>query len=98
MASLKPFKYNKITNDEPISLIDGCYVEMVRKNVIPKNLIPFANDWGGNFFCLNKFDNSIVFYTTDSFRSDYPMNKNHELSQRKLACSFNEFMSGLIEE
>lgn len=98
LASFKPFKYNKLTDNKPLSLIDGCYHEMVKKNVIPQNLIPFGNDWGGNYFCLNKDDNSVVFYTTDSFRPDLSMSENHVLSQKKLASSFKEFIDGLITE
>ncbi|HDR2520356.1 TPA: SMI1/KNR4 family protein, partial [Enterobacter ludwigii] len=53
VAGFKPFVYNTQTNDDPRSLIDGCYISMLDREVIPRNLLPFANDWGGNFFCLN---------------------------------------------
>lgn len=47
MAAFKPFVNNGQTNDDPRSLIDGSYISMVDRQVIPKNLLPFANDWGG---------------------------------------------------
>lgn len=31
IAAFKPFKYHKMTNNNPSSLIDGCYNEMIRK-------------------------------------------------------------------
>lgn len=49
VAAFKPFVNNGQTNDDPRSLIDGCYISMVDRQVIPKNLLPFANDWGGEF-------------------------------------------------
>lgn len=98
IAAFKPFKYHKMTNDNPNSLIDGCYNEMIRKNVIPSNIIPFGNDWGGNFFCLNKDDDSVIFYATDSFDPEISMSKNHEILQKKLTSSFEEFINGLVEE
>lgn len=98
IAFLKPFRYNKLTNNAPKSLIDGSYWEMRRKNVIPENLLPFACDWGGNFFCLDKNDDRVVFYMTDSFDLEISMEKNHQLMQRKLALSFKEFMDNLVTE
>ncbi len=98
IAIMKPFKYNKQSSDNPVSLIDGCYHAMVERNVIPPNLIPFGNDWGGNYFCLNKNDGSIVFYATDSFDSDSSIELNHQKLQKKLAVSFKEFMAALVEE
>jgi SMI1 / KNR4 family. len=98
IAFLKPIKYNKLTNDDPKSLIDGCYHEMITKNVIPINIIPFGNDWCGNYFCLNKNDGSVIFYATDSFDPNLSMDKNHALVQKKLASSFKEFMDKLVTE
>lgn len=98
VAAFKPFKYNKLNNNNPSTLIDGCYSEMVSKNVIPSNIIPFGNDWGGNFFCLNKDDNSVVFYATDSFDPDVSMSENHRKLQKKLSSSFEDFIDGLVLE
>lgn len=98
IAVFKSFKYHKVSDNGSKSLIDGCYNEMTNKNVIPENLIPFANDWGGNFFCLDKNDNGIVFYAIDSFDPDLSLIDNHRVLQKKISPSFEDFMSNLVEE
>lgn len=98
VAGFKPFVYNTQTNDDPRSLIDGCYISMLDREVIPKNLLPFANDWGGNFFCLNLDNYSIVYFATDSFDKDLTMQENHIKLQRYLTNSFSHFVEGLVTE
>ncbi|EOY8403761.1 SMI1/KNR4 family protein [Enterobacter asburiae] len=98
MAAFKPFAYNSQTNNAPESLIDGCYISMVDREVIPKNLLPFANDWGGNFFCLDLDNYSIVYFATDSFDEDLTMQENHRKLQRYLTNSFANFVNGLVAE
>ena len=46
MAAFKP-----ITGGD--STLLSTYQLMLKKQVLPAHLLPFANDWGGNFFCLN---------------------------------------------
>ncbi|ELY2043289.1 TPA: SMI1/KNR4 family protein [Enterobacter ludwigii] len=98
VAGFKPFVYNTQTNDDPRSLIDGCYISMLDREVIPRNLLPFANDWGGNFFCLNLDYYSIVYFATDSFDKDLTMQENHIKLQRYLTNSFSHFVEGLVTE
>ncbi|MEB5961253.1 SMI1/KNR4 family protein [Enterobacter sichuanensis] len=98
VAGFKPFIYNSQTNDDPRSLIDGCYVSMLDRQVIPKNLFPFANDWGGNFFCLDLDNYSIVYFATDSFDEFLTMQENHIKLQRYLTNSFSNFVNGLVTE
>ena len=98
MAGFKPFIYNSQINDDPRSLIDGCYVSMLDRQVIQKNLFPFANDWGGNFFCLDLDNYSIVYFATDSFDEYLTMQENHIKLQRYLTNSFSIFVNGLVTE
>ena len=98
VAAFKPFVYNSQTNNALGSLIDGCYISMVDREVIPKNLLPFANDWGGNFFCLDLDNYSIVYFATDSFDEDLTMQENHTKLQRYLTNSFANFVNGLVAE
>lgn len=98
VAGFKPFVYNSQTNHDPRSLIDGCYISMLDREVIPRNLLPFANDWGGNFFCLNLDNYSIVYFATDSFDEDLTMQENHIKLQRYLTNSFSNFLDGLVTE
>ncbi|WP_320712063.1 SMI1/KNR4 family protein [Enterobacter asburiae] len=98
VAAFKPFVNNGQTNDDPRSLIDGSYISMVDREVIPKNLLPFANDWGGNFFCLDLDNYSIVYFATDSFDEDLTMHEDHRKLQRYLTNSFANFVNGLVAE
>lgn len=98
VAAFKPFVYNSQTNNALGSLIDGGYISMVDREVIPKNLLPFANDWGGNFFCLDLDNYSIVYFATDSFDEDLTMQENHTKLQRYLTNSFANFVNGLVAE
>ena len=63
IASFIPFKFCEKQHNNPDHLIDGIYKKMVIKKIIPANIVPFATDWGGNFFCIRKTDNSIIYYT-----------------------------------
>ena len=98
VAGFKPFVYNTQTNDDPRTLIDGCYISMLDREMIPRNLLPFANDWGGTFFCLNLDNYSIVYFSTDSFDEDLTMQENHIKIQRYLTNSFSNFVDGLVTE
>jgi cell wall assembly regulator SMI1 len=78
--------------------LGGCYAVMTAKEVIPKTLLPFANDDGGNFFCLDLADGNVCFYATDSFDSDCSLATNHARAYRWLAKSFGDFIEGLKDE
>jgi hypothetical protein len=98
IAQFKSIKYYNLTLGSSTSLIDNCYYYMIERNVIPQNIIPFAIDWGGNFFCINQDDNSILFYTVDSFNDDLTLKENHKNAQLYLAPSFNVFINNLMSE
>ncbi|WNY83074.1 SMI1/KNR4 family protein [Cronobacter dublinensis] len=80
------------------STINGCYNMMISRQVIPNNLIPFGNDWGGNFFCINKNDDSVVFYAVDAFDDEVSLEENHKDLQRKLSPTFDGFINSLLSE
>lgn len=83
--------------DSPSSLL-STYRSMLKKQVIPAHLLPFANDWGGNFFCLNLDSGSISYFTTDSFDSDLSSEANQTRSEKYVCSSFIRFVQGLINE
>ncbi|WP_044422852.1 SMI1/KNR4 family protein [Pseudomonas syringae group genomosp. 3] len=79
-------------------LLGGCYITMTEKDVIPKNLLPFAIDDGGNFFCLDLIKGAVGFYATDSFDSKSSIAINQAGAYRWLASSFEQFIAGLKDE
>lgn len=74
------------------------YQSMLKKQVIPAHLLPFANDWGGNFFCLNLDSGSISYFTIDSFDSDLSSEENQTRSEKYVCSSFIRFVQGLMNE
>lgn len=44
--------------------LGGCYAVMITKGMIPKTVLPFAIDDGGNFFCLDLTGGNVCFYAT----------------------------------
>ena len=80
------------------STILSTYQLMLKKNVIPKNLLPFANDWGGNFFCLNLDTGGVSYFTKDTFDSALSPEENHAKSEKLICSNFLRFVQGLIDE
>ncbi|EOI3557141.1 SMI1/KNR4 family protein [Cronobacter dublinensis] len=80
------------------STINECYKLMVSRRVIPDYLIPFGNDWGGNFFCINKKDDSVVFYAVDAFDDEASLEDNHKNLQQILSPTFEGFINSLLPE
>lgn len=97
IAHVYPVKHCAKRNDDPKALLDGHYQYMLQKGVIPKNLLPFASDWGGNFFCIDLQSGAVVFYATDAFSPDASQAENFRDAQRKLSPSFSEFIDALEE-
>ncbi|UVM50380.1 SMI1/KNR4 family protein [Pseudomonas sp. B21-015] len=91
VAAFKP-----IAHGSPSLL--STYQSMLKKQVIPAHLLPFANDWGGNFFCLNLESGSISYFTTDSFDSDLSPEENQSRSEKHVCSNFIRFVQGLINE
>ncbi|WP_030140899.1 SMI1/KNR4 family protein [Pseudomonas fluorescens] len=74
------------------------YQLMLKKQLLPANLLPFANDWGGNFFCLNLDTEAVSYFTTDSFDSGRSPEENQTHSERPVCSNFLRFVQGLIHE
>lgn len=47
-------KYSKQFEDDPDFTLEGRAINEWDLNELPRNLIPFAFDWGGNYLCLEK--------------------------------------------
>ncbi|UVE68933.1 SMI1/KNR4 family protein [Burkholderia pyrrocinia] len=93
-----PIKFNTAAYETKDSLLVEHYRSMLDRSVIPDNLLPFAHDPGGNFFCLNLDGGGVVFYATDSFDSDLSAEQNHAVLQTILTISFESFMNQLSRD
>ncbi|HEM7889322.1 MULTISPECIES: SMI1/KNR4 family protein [Burkholderia cepacia complex] len=90
-----PIKYNTSAYETKDSLLLEHYRVMFGRGVIPANLLPFAHDPGGNFFCIDMSDGEVVFYATDALDPDLSAEENHAAVQIVLASSFESFMNQL---
>lgn len=95
IATFKPISKAGEAN---ASSILSTYTAMVRKQVIPPHLLPFANDWGGNFFCLNLNTGAISYFATDSFYSDVSPKENQAKAEQPICSDLTCFVQGLIDE
>ncbi|UZE23726.1 SMI1/KNR4 family protein [Pseudomonas sp. B21-056] len=80
------------------STVLSTYHLMLKKQVLAPHLLPFANDWGGNFFCLNLDSGAISYFTTDTFDSDLSPEENQAESEKLVCSNFLRFVQGLIDE
>lgn len=74
------------------------YQLMLKKQIIPSHLLPFADDLGGNFFCLNLDSGAISYFTTDTFDSELSFEDNHAESEKPVCSNFLRFVQGLVDE
>lgn len=91
VASFRPIAYG-----EPTLL--STYQLMLKKKIIPSHLLPFADDLGGNFFCLNLDSGGISYFTTDTFDSELSPEENHAESEKPVCSNFLRFVQGLVDE
>jgi cell wall assembly regulator SMI1 len=92
------FKSISASGDDNAPSILSTYNSMIRKNVLPSRLLPFANDWGGNFFCLDLGTAAVKFFATDCFDPERSMEVNHKHAERHLCSDFEQFVKHLISE
>jgi hypothetical protein len=58
---------------------------------IPKEFIPFAEDFGGNYFCQDRTDNAIYFFSMDC-------GDDFERGKRLLTNTLTNFINNLVEQ
>lgn len=77
--------------------LESTYRRMVDQGAIDPGLVPFAVDWGSNFFCFDAAGR-IYYCTTDSWRDELSPAENRERSRRLIAPSFYAFVEALEKE
>lgn len=77
--------------------LESTYRRMVDQQVLDAELVPFAADWGNNFFCFDAAGR-VYYCTTDSWRDGLSPAENRARSRRQIAGSFYEFVEALEPE
>ena len=65
-----------------------------QKAFLPRNLIPFAIDHGGNYFCLDG-DNRVYFYAIDAWNPELAFDANARRAKRYLVNGLRVFVNRL---
>ena len=76
--------------------MDGWVESHWAEKTLPTNLIPFATDWGDNFFCINRDDGKIYYFIRDVWSEYLSVEDNLEINARFLSNSFDDFISKLV--
>ena len=74
---------------EDVVVLEDVLVELSEDSLIPSGFIPFADNWGGDYFCIDKDEGSIYFFAMD-------YTDDHERGKRYLTSSLTEFIEGLV--
>ncbi|RZK43455.1 MAG: SMI1/KNR4 family protein [Hymenobacter sp.] len=74
-----------------VDTIEQDYNDLTVRNIIPRIYLPFANDRGGNLFCLNLSTQQVVFILMD-------MGEFTEDCVSVIALSFDTFLAALVSE
>ena len=77
--------------------IESVYKQGQEKDFLLRDLVPFANDPGGNFFCFDP-NGQVYFYSMDDWDQNLSKDENKLKSKRFLTNSFSAFVEGLTSE
>ncbi|WP_083900845.1 SMI1/KNR4 family protein [Azospirillum sp. B4] len=86
-----------VNNQAPNGMVTT-YLNTTSQDILPKTVIPFARDPGGNFFCIDADAESIWYYAMDVWDDALSPTENHKKCRDFLADSFEVFMNGLSEK
>lgn len=90
-----PFLYFQVKQDDPDFTINGRAKEEWAEGKLPKNLLPFAIDWGGNYFCLDLQSGGIFFFLRDVWSENLSREQNWAANTRFVTDAFGKFVDGL---
>ncbi|WP_260436518.1 SMI1/KNR4 family protein [Burkholderia sp. Bp9004] len=74
--------------------IEQSYLNGQQRAFLPSDLIPFAIDHGGNFFCLDEAGR-VYFYAVDAWSPDATFEANVQHAKSYLTVEIRAFIEGL---
>ncbi len=82
----------KHRSDDDEELVEDAYRSMViEQKIFPKHYVPFAEDEGGAYFCMDSRDGSIVFVSPDHY-------DDLKRAVSKVARSLEELLASMVTE
>jgi len=98
ISNFIPMLHAEDPSAEPVYTLEE-YAERLWKNgTLPKNLVPFATDWGDNLFCLSREDEKIYYFVRDVWSENLTAEENMDCNTQLLSSSFDEFLDKLTIE
>lgn len=82
-------------DDNPALSVAACMRQAWDGGSLLPSLIPFATDWGGNYFCINHTNGKVCYVVRDVWSDNLTAQKNMEVNTRYLAASLPQFVDGL---
>ena len=80
--------------DDEGGTVEAEYADFVARGLIDPDLVPFARDAGGNFYCFDAA--GAVYYTVfDVWDAERTPAENRAYARRRLTGSFARFVGGL---
>ena len=86
-----PIKYS----NQLIESIEDIAIREWNKKTMPKELLPFAIDSGGNYYTINIKNKKIYLYLKDQWNDNFTVEKNFRCNAIYISQSFQYFISNL---
>lgn len=84
--------------DETTRTVNNVYLGAISKGLFPKFLVPFAQDSGANYYCLDARSGAVVFWANDMYDPAASLEENQSRATRPVYSSFQDFASAFISE
>lgn len=92
---IQSFLIMKLSSSE--YTLERTYKFGVFKGFLLSSLLPFANDHGGNYFCIDQ-KAQVLYVTPDNWLERLSVSENRERSSQIICSSFSTFINGLVGE
>ncbi|PTB21041.1 hypothetical protein C9I57_09985 [Trinickia symbiotica] len=86
------------TRDAEEPTIQSVYARVIGKAGWPRSFVPFAVDAGANLFCVDADSGAVHCWLADTFDETLTDAENRQKADRRLADSFEQFVSSLVSE
>ncbi|CAK7027181.1 MAG: hypothetical protein DELT_02622 [Desulfovibrio sp.] len=91
-----PMLYAEQFGNDPDFTLDGRTLDEWTRKTLPMNLVQFAIDWDGNYFCLGCTDGQIYYFIRDECDENLSHEQNLDANTKFLSNSFADFINELV--
>jgi len=90
-----PLLYNKSFGDDPDFTLNGIAKDEWGSRKLPPTFLPFAMDWGGNYFCIELDSGNVYYFVRDVWSDNISIEKNLEINSIYVTDSIKTFVDNL---